>query len=166
MMITPKQLDLLHHSLGLRPDHRESYRNHFAASTGHHDYPDLVELERVGFMTSRPLAKEWGGGICFYVTDQGKAYAIEHLPYPPKLSPAKQRYQDYLDADGCYDNFAHFLGVDRPKREYNHYRRYSEPSMVRMSSRLGTGEWRKTLKEAKASYKEAIKNTKAEEYAY
>lgn len=165
-MTTAAQLDLLWHTLGLRPDQRESYRNHFAASTGHHDYPDLVELERVGFMTSRPLAKEWGGGICFYVTDAGKAYAIENLPYPPKLSPAKRRYQDYLNADGCYENFAHFLGVDVPKREYNHYKRYSEPSMVRLSSSRGTGEWKKTLKEAKASYKEAIKVANTGNYAY
>lgn len=157
-MITPNQLHLLHHTLGLRPDRRVPYRNHFAASEGHHDYADLVELERVGMMTSRALEEQWGGGICFYATDAGEAYAIEHLPPAPK----KSRYDQFLDAD-CGLTFAEWLGIEVPKREYSGAHAYLTPyNTVRYKSSRGVGEWCKTAKEAKASYKQAIKARRLE----
>lgn len=158
-MITPNQLHLLHHTLGLKPDRRVPYRNHFAASNGHHDYADLVELERVGMMTSRPLEAHWGGGICFYATDAGKAYAIEHLPPAPK----KTRYDQFLDAD-CGLTFAEWLGIEVPKFEYadNCYWLRAPKGYVRMKSSRGVGEWCPTYKEAKASYKQAIKARRLE----
>lgn len=41
------QLKLLHHTLGLRPDMREPYRNHFVAGPGHHDQADGVAIWRI-----------------------------------------------------------------------------------------------------------------------
>lgn len=158
-MITPAQLRLLHHTLGLRPDHRVPYRNHFAASTGHHDYADMVELERIGMMTSRALEEHWGGGICFYATNAGEAYAIEHLPPAPK----KTRYEQFLDAD-CGLTFAEWLGIEVPKAEHSGW--YTGAGVPRNSWRYrssrGVGDWCKTMKEAKASYKQAIKARRLE----
>lgn len=164
---TSYQIELLWHTLGLRVDRREPHRNHFAASDWHSDYADLRALEAAGLMTSQPLAVQWGGGVCFYATDDGRALALTSLPPPPK----RTRYDEYLRADGCAgDSFGEFLcGCRLPEYETRRdlrrggsygLRTITEYRMFRRADRWTRdvqGEWCMTKKDAKASYKTALK---------
>lgn len=169
--VTPYQISLLHHTLGLSEHRRESYRNHFVAGDGHHDMYHLAVLERAGLMERRSTPKFLEpGDIVFAATDAGREAAIAGLPEP--TPPAKRtRYEDYLDADGCAgDSFGEFLcGVRLPEfesrqdlrrderygvraiTEYRMYRRYD------YWTRDVQGGWCATKKDAKASYKAALK---------
>lgn len=159
MSVTPYQLGLLLHTLGLSEHRRESYRNHFVAGEGHDDMPHLEALERVGLMERRPSPRFLDpGDIVFAATDAGREAAIAALPEPRKRS----RYEEYLDADGS-ESFGEFLcGYRLPKietrrdflgnnREYRMYRNLDR--WVRDVE----GWWAPTMKEAKASYKTALK---------
>lgn len=158
-MISAHQLSLLNHALGLRPDRREPFRNHFVAGDGHHDQADLLALVDAGMMTRRDNPKWMGGGDLFHVSDAGTEYAIAHLPMPPK----RTRYQEYLDSE-CGMSFGEWLmGWDLPKYE----RDYSFPrgDRVRMKSQRATGEYCETKKAAKASYKAALATSRVIEVA-
>ncbi|CAG9169807.1 hypothetical protein [Cupriavidus pinatubonensis] len=174
--ITTTQLALLHHTLGVNPERREPYRNHFVAGRGHHDMPDLEALEVAGLMERGHVPGFLSdSSIVFYTTESGRAYALENLPAAPP--PKKRtRYEAYLDADGCAgDSFAEFLCGDRlPKfesrqaygngprdrygYEYRMYRRQSYPYDYRRDIE---GDWAPTMKAAKASYKAALKARRA-----
>ncbi|WP_395406261.1 hypothetical protein ACHMW6_06210 [Pseudoduganella sp. UC29_106] len=156
-------ISLLHHSLGVRPDRREPFRNHFVAGEGHHDMPDLLKLVEAGYMVRRPAPAFCGhGDEVFYVTEAGRAFALDNLPPPPK----KSRYDEYLDADYGH-SFATWLCIDVPQVE--HRTIYLEGGKWREECRLVRtgygdyrkprieGEWKPTKKEAKASYKTALK---------
>jgi hypothetical protein len=150
MIITAKQLALLHHTLGLRPDRRISSRNHFMAGPGHHDQADLEALEVVGLMVRRAApAFCKASDVLFRATDAGQEVALELLPLPPKLS----RYQQFMHDDFGH-SFAEWLGIEVPKFETRNY--FGPDEMVRMSSSRATGEWKATKKDAKASYKAAL----------
>lgn len=96
-----KQLHILQHSLGLDEYGRGTmYRSHFVTGEGSDDHADCMALVEAGYMGVRknhPLA---GGDDGFWVTEAGKRAAVANSPAPPKLSPSKQRYQDFLDYDG------------------------------------------------------------------
>lgn len=149
--ITAQQVELLHHTLGVNPERRDPFRNHFVAGAGHHAQPDLEQLEAAGMM-ERAAAPKFliDGGVVFRVTDAGRNYALQHLPQPRKRS----RWEQYLHAESGL-TFAEWLGIDAPVREYRGY--WGRDRMVRLKSRRATGDWAKTIKEAKASYKEALK---------
>ncbi|MNZ18476.1 hypothetical protein D3C78_354890 [compost metagenome] len=161
MNITDKQLHLLHHTLGVRPDQREPFRNHFLAGPGHDDMPDLEELERAGLMRrGRTPAFCDPSDVVFHVTDAGRDHALRLLPPAPK----KTRYDEYLDADTGLD-FHEFLGINKPEfesrggwkdREYRMRRWRGWYSYIDVQ-----GEWARTKKEAKASYKQALLRSKA-----
>lgn len=164
MNISSKQLNLLHHTLGLRPDQRQPYRNHFVAGPGHHDQADLLALVCAGLMTREPAPKFCApGDEVFRCTEDGAEYALERLPKPPK----RTRYDEYLDADYGH-SFAEWLCIDPPEVETrtDWSTRKTEYRMVRnrygISRRSSTvvGEWKPTKKEAKASYKAALKKHK------
>ncbi|WP_175762252.1 hypothetical protein [Burkholderia anthina] len=171
MTCTPYQIELLHHTLGLRPDCREPYRNHFVAGPGHHDMRDLEALEREGLMMrGRTPAFLDNGDVVFTTTDAGRELAIASLPAPAKRS----RADDWCDRDGS-ESFGEFLCGDRlPRvetrqseldRETNRYR--DEHRMYRFGQyplhtrREVEGEWCSTKKAAKASYKAALKAFRA-----
>jgi hypothetical protein len=175
---TPYQINLLQHTLGLSERRREPYRNHFVAGHGHSDIPHLEALERAGMMERRPSPKFLpDDDIVFAVTDAGREVAIAALPSPPK----RTRYDEYLDADGCAgDSFGEFLcGRGLPqfetRREFTRDPRFPDVNdlvwvtqhrMFRLrrndwafsSERDVQGEWCVTQKEAKASYKAALKS--------
>ncbi len=174
-MIAPTQyqLGLLHHTLGVTPERREPYRNHFVAGRGHSDLPDLQVLVDAGLMERSPkpgfLAAD---DTVFRVTDAGRVYALRHLPpAPPPRN--RSRYEEYLDADGCAgDSFAEFLcGGRLPQIEYrtaygksprdrygNEYRMYRHQAFPYDYRREVEGDWAPTRKAAKASYKAALKD--------
>lgn len=154
MKVTEKQLQLLWHTLGLRPDQIEPYRNFFDADPNHHDMPDLQVLECLGFMArSKTPAFVREGAIFFFVTEAGKRLAVDNLPKPKKRS----QYQEFLDADYGH-SFAEFLGIDVPICEYDMGQyRFVRTRRTYWHLEVIYGEWCKTKKEAKASYKSALK---------
>lgn len=152
---TGHQLNLLHHTLGVTPTRREPYRNYFVAGPNHHDMSDLEALEDAGLMirTRKPdFLKQ--SDIVFAVTDAGRSYALDNLQQPPK----RTKYDEFLDADYGHD-FAEWLGITLPRVEYD---RDGNCQFTRVRRGNGwteriEGEWKPTKKEAKASYKEALK---------
>jgi hypothetical protein len=175
--ITPYQVGLLQHTLGLSERRRESHRNFFIAGEGHHDQAGLTALVAAGLMKQARAPEMFGGGDLFTATDSGKEIAIAALPEPVKPT----RYQEYLNADGCGgDTFGEFLlggrlpkvetrcGLYYPSTHPNrhlsrstHYRmyrlQYFQDDFGFDSYREVEGDWCPTMKEAKASYKAALK---------
>ncbi|WP_137923917.1 hypothetical protein [Cupriavidus sp. 2SB] len=188
---TQYQIGLLQHTLGISERHRDPHRNHFVAGPGHDDMADLEQLEAAGLMIRghRPGFLP-GDSIVFYTTEAGRYLALTSLPEPKKPS----RYEEYLRADGCAgDSFGEFLcGGRLPKFEYHDCARYYGYGWYLAQQRSDLkdwrgyvyrmyradaygrheieGEWCKTKKEAKASYKAALKkhqeNQQAERRAY
>lgn len=160
MSVTANMMSILHHTLGLRPDRRESYRNHFVAGNGHYAMPDLIALEQAGMMArARTPAFCNQDDIVFICTDYGKNYAIDHLPQEPKLT----KYEEYHRSERV-ESFAEFIGINKPKYEsrWVHGSGY-EYRMFRLDRSVSwaaypeiVGEWRKTKKSAKESYKDAL----------
>ena len=64
----------------------------------------------------------------------------------------KQRYMDYLHADTGY-SFAEYLGIDEPLIEFWN-------GKCRYRSRKASGTWETLKKDARASYKQALKAVK------
>jgi hypothetical protein len=162
---TQRQIALLWHTLGLSPEQRQPYRNFFDADPGHHDMPDLEALETAGLMVrSKPPAFVRQDAIFFFVTEEGKALAISKLPEPRKLT----RYQQFMDSD-CGNTFAEYMGINVPVLEYNrphgadgYQYRYVRTSYISWDPERIEGEWCSTKKEAKASYKAALKKAKTD----
>jgi len=151
---TKHQIELMQHSLGINENRREPYRNYFLASGGHSDNADLESLVAAGLMTSRAAPSFCAeNDVVYHVTDAGREMAIAALPAPKKRS----RYGEYLDSDTC-QSFAEWLGISVPEIEYGHW--YPCSGKFRMTSKRASGEWCDTQKEAKASYKEALKANK------
>lgn len=155
---TAEQVVLLQHSLGIGPHQRQPCRNHFIAGAGHADLPNLADLERIGYVVRKRapsfLAR---GDVLFTVTDAGRRVATNALPIP-----STSRYDQYLEAD-CSASFAQFLlGHAVPRFEVRHgyptwYRMLREQrfdGVLRIDVR---GEWCRTKKQAKASYKQALR---------
>ena len=164
MNISQHMLHLLHHTLGLRPDRREPFRNYFLAGPGHHDQSNLEALESAGMMRRNPAPKFCEpGDIVFVCTDAGKAYAIDNLP--PDLKRTK--YDEYNRSE-CCESFAKFLGINKPKYESRwvlgagyEYRMFRLDRSVSWAAYPDiSGNWCKTKKAAKESYKAALKTGK------
>lgn len=171
---TQAQIGLLWHTLGLRPECRDSrhvYRNRFLAGPGHDDVPDLDALVALGLMGSRkPPAFCDQSEILYFATKEGEQFAIAEMPSLPK----RTKFEDYLDVGDCYENFAQFLGINKPQfqqhgeysnREYrmvrypwgSPYREFPSSYWPPYERLEVAGEWASTMKEAKASYKLALK---------
>lgn len=110
--MNPRHLHILRHSLGLDgKGHGNEYRNHFVTAPGCTDWPDCIALTEAGMMTDHGASPQlYGDGChCFTVTQAGKE-AVHVLKEPiPKLSRAKARYQEWLSAADCFENFRAFL---------------------------------------------------------
>lgn len=162
-MITDRQLSILHHTLGLRPDRREPWRNHYLAGPGHHSQSDLDLLVRAGLMQRRtPPLFCAEGDVLFTCTEKGKALAVELLPPEPK----RTKYQDYLQSESA-EGFAWHLGINVPKYESRIRDKQIEWRMYRILRRGYwerdiQGDWEKTKKAAKASYKCELKKASAQ----
>ncbi|MNJ51291.1 hypothetical protein D3C77_465910 [compost metagenome] len=179
---TEKQLGLLWHTLGLHPECRLSSRNYFLTSPGYDDANNLDVLVEAGLMT-RGKAPAFcdPDDVVYRATSEGKQFARDKLP--PAPPPRKYtKFDAYLDECECYDGFAHFLGINMPQfqqrgewrnREYRMVR-YPRGSAYRQYRRHYSfaqwspyevlevaGDWAPTMKEAKASYKAALKQYRA-----
>ena len=166
---TLQQIELLHHTLGLRPDRREPFRNYFVAGPGHHDMAGLEALERLGLM-GRHRAPSFcdPSDVVFYTTDKGQALALEMLPEPPP-PPKHSQHREWIDADSSLSFSEWLCGGRLPVFETRGYCGYGarntmEYRMYRNAwdgiygrYREVEGQWASTKKEAKASYKAALK---------
>lgn len=78
--LTPDQLHILRHSLGLdRSGSGKTYRNHFATTPESDDWPHLIELCRLGLMKDHGPVEMWGGMHGFIVTEAGQKLAKEKV---------------------------------------------------------------------------------------
>ena len=153
---TPQQIQVLQHTLGLRPHIRVPHRNHFVASPGHHEMGVLEALETLGFMervrTPSFCAKD---DIVFVATDAGRTLALENL----QPEPQRTRYEDFLSYDGCLSFGEYLCGAKQPSFERRSLRwDQGEWRMARYDHGVVdiAGEWCRTKKDAKASYKKAL----------
>lgn len=157
-------VELMQHALGLSPRHRQSYRNYFLASADSPDDLAWQVLVKHG-LARASKAPEWSCGDTVYqVTETGKSIAISALPEPKKPT----RYDDYRHSEVC-ESFGEWLGIQLPEfecRTLDAYHGKYEYRMFRRSRcywdtyRDVVGEWCKTKKEAKASYKAALRASK------
>lgn len=104
MTLTPDQLHILQHSLGLDAyglykGEREGYRNRYVVGPEGDAYAQCRELVAIGFMVEHPPREIFGGMSCFVVTDLGREAVAEQSPPAPKLTRGQKRYQRFLDHD-------------------------------------------------------------------
>lgn len=166
--LAPELLHILQHSLGVDEyGQGNQYRNHYVA--GGVDVEHCRQLVSLGYMRERAGSVLSGGDPWFNVTPAGvDAVAFLSPPAPPPKK--RSQWDEYLDHDSC-DRFGEWLlGGMKPEfehrgswrsREYRMYRcRYSS---VHAEVR---GEWCRTMKDAKASYKAALKARRDELKAF
>lgn len=109
MIVTPNQLHILQHALGLNEyGQGESYRTHFVTGDGSDDHADCVALTVAGFMTRRSGNAATGDMDLFNVTEAGRAQVAAQSPAPPKLTRSQRRYRDWLAAD-CNMTFGEWI---------------------------------------------------------
>ncbi len=111
--LTPRQLEILQHSLGVdQYGHGRMYRNHFCAGGGDVDIcRSLVEL---GYMREHRTTELFPDYNCS-VTEAGKEAVRQQSPKPPKLTRSQQRYREFLHADTGY-SFGEWLKLTSARR--------------------------------------------------
>ena len=70
MQLTERHKEVLRHTLGLKKDGDDAWRNRFVASEGHADMPTLNELLAADYMAVRDNPS--GSGYLFRATDKGR----------------------------------------------------------------------------------------------
>jgi hypothetical protein len=110
------KLEILLHSLGLNEygEGRQS-RNHFVTDESSPDYEMCQKLVADGLMTKRPGSALSGGSPIFLVTQAGIDFVSLNSPTRPKVTRGKQRYLDFLAADGGM-SFREWLGIKPTQR--------------------------------------------------
>lgn len=109
--MTPRQLEILQHSLGVdeygrTPRGFTPYtRNHFCA--GDADEATCRSLIVLGYMVQHRTTEVFPDFNCS-VTDAGKKAMRGESPAPPKPTRSQKRYQDYLSADSSM-NFGEWM---------------------------------------------------------
>lgn len=106
MTLSPSQLHILQHSLGLDQYGRgREYRNRFVTGPGSKDWDDCQTLVSGACMHDHGPMAITGGMHCFQVTDRGRMKMHEQSPEPPKVSKSKKRYHDWLEVADCYPDW-------------------------------------------------------------
>lgn len=123
--ISVQKLNILRHSIGYDDHGGDRYpnarsmderRNHFVTSPKDKDGILCQELVAAGYMQDHGPATMVGSSNHLYqVTEEGRAVVLLHKPIPPRMTPSKRRYQQFLDAD-CGRPFREWLGIERKKR--------------------------------------------------
>ena len=70
MQLNERHKEVLRHTLGLKKDGDDAWRNYFVASEGHADMPVLNELLAADYMAVRD--NPGGSGYLFRATDKGR----------------------------------------------------------------------------------------------
>jgi len=74
--MTPRQIELARHALGLRPGRLVSFRNNFVAAPGGPDYPEWEAMVADGFATKRRTKALPSGWMLFHLTRAGAERAL------------------------------------------------------------------------------------------
>lgn len=69
--MTPEQIELARHALGLPNKRRRSYRNHFVAGEGHNDYVAWCDMVEKGLARGKKGSQLTGGDPVFWLTRLG-----------------------------------------------------------------------------------------------
>lgn len=86
--MTPKQIDLARHALGLPNEGMRSFRNSFVAGPGHPDYDDWLAMTKDGNAVRCDGATlEFGGDDLFHLTRKGAEAALERETLDPAGFP-------------------------------------------------------------------------------
>lgn len=159
-----EQKEILLHTLGVNAHNRQFYRNHFVCGDN-----DGIEQRAIHSLVSEGLMRQVEapgflakGDRVFSVTESGKHLVVsllsEHDRIEQTKSKAKQRYHSYLRSDSG-DDFANFLGIVKPVFSYRNGLWQCE--RVKFNGGFYPervcGEWCHTKREAKESYKAALK---------
>lgn len=94
--MTPKQIELARHALGLPNKRNMSYRNHYVVGSGedYTEWMDMVDAKAARHRTGTPLS---GGEDVFWLTEIGARAALKRrekldpkdFPAPPLTSPVE-----------------------------------------------------------------------------
>lgn len=98
--MTPEQIELARHALGLPNKRNKSYRNHFVAGEGHSDYVAWCDMVEHGFARGRRGSPLTGGDPVFWLTLAGASLAIrrgEGLDMDDFKPPAQRIPQETTD---------------------------------------------------------------------
>lgn len=95
--LSSEQLHILQHSLGVdQYGQGRQYRNHFVTGKDSTDWPWCQMLVTHGLMKDHGPRELAGGMTTFTVTPRGIDAVAFLSPKPPKLSPGKARYREWL----------------------------------------------------------------------
>ena len=75
--MTPKQIELARHALGLSGDTKVSYRRHFVTGPDTVDYPHWIEMVASGDARRRDGTALTGGDDLFLLTRKGAEAALK-----------------------------------------------------------------------------------------
>lgn len=119
-----RQLEMMQHALGLdqygQPldDYKgcsddefpRCYRNRYVTYDVSPCGRNCEEMIQAGWMAKPSRQPSFIGGMTnYFVTRAGYEAVKKFSPQPPRLSRAKQRWQDYLATDGVFPNFRAYL---------------------------------------------------------
>jgi hypothetical protein len=76
-MMTPDQIELARHALGLPNPRRRSYRNHYVVGEGCADYDRWTEMVAEGNARKRAGSPISGGDPIFWLTQDGATAALK-----------------------------------------------------------------------------------------
>lgn len=118
MKLSPSQLHILQHSLGLdRYGRGREYRNSFVTGHGSKDFEGCQALVAGGCMVNHGDRKLFSGH-CFSVTDWGRLKMHEQSPRPPRLTRAQKRWQEWIDvADVFCGDFRAWLRYKQDRKK-------------------------------------------------
>jgi hypothetical protein len=74
--MTPKQIELARHALGLDGRRRQTFRNHFVTGPGSSDYGDWEAMVAAGLARKSPGSPLTGGDPIFRLTRAGADRAL------------------------------------------------------------------------------------------
>lgn len=99
--ITPEQLDILRHALGLndRGSTDAGRRNWFATTPDSRDGQICQQLVAAGLMDDCGLVKWTPGEHVYRATGAGKLIAATSVTPEPNMTRSQRRYAEYLSAD-------------------------------------------------------------------
>lgn len=108
--LTPEQIHMLQHSLGISKPHDKPYRNYYSVYSGSDGVQDLEILVQKGFMVNSGRSPVNSDMIYYQVTDEGRKVAFAHLPKDTRTR-AQKRYERFLDIKDVWSDltFKEFL---------------------------------------------------------
>jgi hypothetical protein len=116
IILTPDQLHVLQHSLGVDKHGRgEHYRNRYVCDAGN---------PVIGSLVASGLMEDWGAksiasGMHWYVvTDDGKRAMFAQSPPPPKLTRSQQRWKRFVESGAldCGWSFPEWLKTEEGRK--------------------------------------------------